>query len=138
MRQVPKQEENKQTTKICFVDKYEVKGKAGEGSNAIVKLIIERSTGTKLAMKSFKAKEHWPSACTEAQILSKLHHENIIRFEKLFKCRETIHMIVEYFEGSTLFDLARKRHKFSEEDTKYILVQILRALNHCHESGRRL
>ena len=62
----------------------------GEGSNAIVKLVVENKTGVKLAMKSFRGKSNWPSADDEAKILSNLNHKNIIKFKKVIKTSTTV------------------------------------------------
>jgi serine/threonine protein kinase len=121
------------SNKVTFADKYELKCVIGEGSNAIVKLLVERSTGVKLAMKSFKTKTNWPGAYTEANILSKLVHPNIIQFERLFRGVESVHMILEYFEGETLSDYCKRGPLHDERTTAKIVLALLTGLNHCHK-----
>lgn len=121
--------------KVCFSEKYEVKGIIGEGSNAVVKLLIDRTNNQSYAMKSFKSKENWPGACTEAQILNRLHHPNIIKFEKLYKGKEDMHMILEFFEGTTLEAFLKINKTIEEERAIKVVKQILNALGICHDLG---
>ena len=81
--------------KFSFSDQYTVMDTIGEGSNAIVKLVVENKTGVKLAMKSFRGKSNWPSADDEAKILSNLNHKNIIKFKKVIKTSTTVILSLE-------------------------------------------
>lgn len=130
-----KRKEHLMSNKVTFADKYEVKCIVGEGSNAVVKLLVERSTGAKLAMKSFKAKTNWPGAYTEANILNKLVHPNIIQFERLFKTKDSVHMILEFFEGETLSVYCRRGPVQNEDIAVKIISALLLGLNHCHKQG---
>jgi tRNA A-37 threonylcarbamoyl transferase component Bud32 len=132
---VKKKPEGKALITESFYSRYDIKGKIGEGSNAIVKEILEKETGRRYALKSFKPKGNWPSAKNEAKILSELDHPNIIKYEKTIKTTNNVHLVMELVDGCNLTEYLRKNGPVSEEALKGIIKQILMGLDHCHDKG---
>lgn len=132
---VKKKTENKALITESFYSRYDIKGKIGEGSNAVVKEILEKETGRRYALKSFKPKGNWPSAKNEAKILSELDHPNIIKYEKTIKTTNNVHLVMELVDGCNLTEYLRRNGPVQEEALKVIIKQILQGLDHCHDKG---
>ena len=91
--------------------KYEVtKETLGYGSFAVVKVCKERASGTELAIKIIaqeplitsmvknNRKPEWQSATTardEIDILTKIHHPNIIRVWDVYETKEALFIVMD-------------------------------------------
>jgi len=72
---------------------------------------------------------------TEVDILSKVHHPNIIKLEEVFETSEKVFMIMEIIQGGELFDKIVELQSYTEKDASHLVAQILSAVDHLHENG---
>ncbi len=70
----------------------------------------------------------------EIRTLARLEHPNIAKFYTAFKSENQVVMIMEYVDGVTLADEARKARLPLEKVLDYVR-QILSALSYAHENG---
>jgi len=121
-----------------FFKKYELGKVLGTGAFSEVKIAINRQTKEKFAVKIIdkskcKGKENMID--TEISILSKVHHENIVRLYDLYQIDNKIYLIMELVTGGELFDDIVRRGKYTESDAAKIVQKILLAIDYLHGMG---
>jgi len=121
-----------------FFKKYELGKVLGTGAFSEVKLAINKQTKEKFAVKIIdkskcKGKENMID--TEISILSKVHHENIVRLYDLYQIDNKIYLIMELVTGGELFDDIVRRGKYTESDAAKIVQKILLAIDYLHGMG---
>lgn len=90
-----------------------------------IKLYMKSKAQDKLRQKSIKR---------EIKILSKLKHENIVRFIDCFSTSENVYLVVELVDGTSLYELLKKQsnRRISESSARSIIKQVLQGLKYCH------
>jgi len=79
----------------------------------------------------------------EARLMSKLHHNNIVRLIDVFECDEKLHLIMEYCDGGDLRKKIRQKINnqhtglgedthFSYETIRFWMIQLSQALKVIH------
>ncbi|ORY46658.1 Pkinase-domain-containing protein [Neocallimastix californiae] len=121
-----------------FFKKYELGKVLGTGAFSEVKIAINRQTKEKFAVKIIdkskcKGKENMID--TEISILSKVHHENIVRLYDLYQIDNKIYLVMELVTGGELFDDIVRRGKYTESDAAKIVQKILLAIDYLHGMG---
>lgn len=61
-----------------------------------------------------------------------MDHPNILKMYEFFETSTHILLVTELATGGELFDEIINRGKFSEEDAKILLKQVLTCINYCH------
>lgn len=70
---------------------------------------------------------------SEARILARLKHPNIVRISRYFSAHDTAYFVMDYEEGTTLAALVRSRREgFDETWLRGILVPLLEGLRSIH------
>ena len=69
----------------------------------------------------------------EAENLSKLHHENIVKVLEVFEENNTAYYVMEYVEGETVDQYIRSRGHLSEGEALAITQDVASALSYMHE-----
>jgi serine/threonine protein kinase/endonuclease/exonuclease/phosphatase family metal-dependent hydrolase len=121
-----------------FFKKYELGKVLGTGAFSEVKLAINKQTKEKFAVKIIdksKCKGNENMIDTEISILSKVHHENIVRLYDLYQIDNKIYLIMELVTGGELFDDIVRRGKYTESDAAKIVQKILLAIDYLHGMG---
>lgn len=123
---------------LQFFKKYELGKVLGTGAFSEVKIAINRQTKEKFAVKIIdkskcKGKENMID--TEISILSKVHHENIVRLYDLYQIENKIYLVMELVTGGELFDDIVRRGKYTESDAAKIVQKILLAIDYLHGMG---
>jgi calcium-dependent protein kinase len=131
------------------LEKFEILKPIGEGSYGKVYLVQENGTNTQRAMKEIgrekqKTKKSPNSSNvvnnendevvlrTEIEVLKNMDHPNIIKIFEFYTTPDKFYLITEYYNNSTLLQHIQQKKKFSEEQTAFILFQILSAVNYLH------
>ncbi|SYW80354.1 related to calmodulin-dependent protein kinase [Ustilago bromivora] len=118
--------------------KYEVLPQIlGQGSFAVVKAVVERSTGEQRALKIIAKKPLKDSnekmLKEEITILGKVEHPNIIKMWDLFETREGVFIVTDLCRGGELFDRLVEKVHYNELDARHIVKQILQGVAYLHE-----
>ena len=92
-------------------------------------------TAVKIIKKNDAGEEDLNLLQREIDIMSKLHHKNIIQLNEVFEDNEAIYLILELVTGGELFDQIVSRGSYSERDAAAICKQILEAVHYMHQNG---
>ena len=141
------EQESTKAVKKDKLAKYEIGDSLGKGAYATVKLVINKNTQEKFAMKIYE-KENLNSnskkKCVykEIQILKKLRHKNIVKLKEVIITEKQILIVQELIEGISLREYYNNEirnqkgisiHK--ELIFKNIFRQIFEAMNYVHKLG---
>ena len=120
----------------ALTEEYEPEGQLGEGGYGQVYLVRHKKMNLLRAMKviSVKSKTSEKKTDEEIELLKQLDHPNIVKLFEYFSDDDKYYLITEYCKGGDLFDLIKKKKKFSELSASYIMFQIFRALIYCHNT----
>uniref|UniRef100_A0A1D1XP92 Calcium/calmodulin-dependent serine/threonine-protein kinase 1 n=1 Tax=Anthurium amnicola TaxID=1678845 RepID=A0A1D1XP92_9ARAE len=106
------------------------KAKKGElkGHDVAVKVIPKAKMTTAIAIEDVRR---------EVKILSALTgHKNLVQFYDAFEDEDNVYIVMELCEGGELLDrILARGGRYSEEDAKAIMVQILNVVSFCHLQG---
>jgi serine/threonine protein kinase len=117
---------------------YEVGELLGHGAFGAVYLVTERQSGQQYAMKEVALQPgdqaEREAAKSEAYLLRKLGHKNIVNLVETFESPRALWIIEEWCRGGELTDhLARGT--YSEHAVASVMVQLLEALQYLHSHG---
>ncbi|EGC31005.1 hypothetical protein DICPUDRAFT_157188 [Dictyostelium purpureum] len=121
--------------------KYNLRDVLGTGNFASVRLGVEKETGDKYAVKIIDKKKmsmtskRKDSLMDEVNVLTKVHHQNIISIKEVFTTPKNLYLILELVTGGELFDRIVAEKKFSEDTCRYILKQLCDAVAYLHSNG---
>ncbi|PIN04008.1 Ca2+/calmodulin-dependent protein kinase, EF-Hand protein superfamily [Handroanthus impetiginosus] len=106
------------------------KGKKGEMKNqqVAVKIISKAKMTTAIAIEDVRR---------EVKILKALSgHRNLIKFYDAFEDAQNVYVVMELCEGGELLDrILARGGRYTEEDAKNIVVQMLSVVAFCHLQG---
>jgi serine/threonine protein kinase/acetyl esterase/lipase len=109
----------------------------GHGSFAIVKLIKEKSSGEKRALKIIAKRplkeNNEKMLHEEIAILGKVEHPNIIKMWDLYETREGVFIVTDLCRGGELFDRLVEKVHYNELDARHITRQIFEGIAYLHE-----
>ncbi len=71
----------------------------------------------------------------EAELLSRLSHENILRIYDFLRTPDAMWLVLEYVEGVSLADLLGKVERLTVHAAAAIGIEVCRALAHAHARG---
>lgn len=71
----------------------------------------------------------------EIHALKNFDCDFIIKLYKIFQDDEYVYLVLEYVDGSELFEILCKKRRLDLQYVKYILAQLILALEHIHEKG---
>jgi serine/threonine-protein kinase len=119
---------------------YRILGKLGAGAMATVfkgkQLSLDRMVAIKVLPRKFsKNAEFIARFYAEGRAAAQLNHPNIVSAYDVGKAGEFHYFVMEYVDGSTVFDEIVKHKRFPESDAVDIAIQIAQALQHAHERG---
>ena len=111
----------------------------GEGSFGKVVLVRKKDSGTLHAMKvlqkhDIRIKSQENHTKTERLLLEIINHPFIINLEYAFQTQDNLYLITEFMQGGELFYHLRNNGKFTEEEAKFYICEIILALNHIHKN----
>ncbi len=119
---------------------FEVLKLLGEGSFGKVFLVRKKDSGKLLAMKtlykdSIQMNNQENHTKTERILLEIIIHPFIINLEYAFQTSDKLYLITEFMQGGELFYHLRNHGKFSEDEARFYICEILSALNHIHKTN---
>uniref|UniRef100_A0A0E0LNG0 Protein kinase domain-containing protein n=1 Tax=Oryza punctata TaxID=4537 RepID=A0A0E0LNG0_ORYPU len=105
-----------------------IKKGARKGDAVAVKVIPKAKMTTSIAIEDVRR---------EVKILKALAgHKNLVQFYDAYEDNDNVYIVMELCEGGELLDRILSRGgKYSEDDAKAVLVQILNVVSFCHIQG---
>jgi calcium/calmodulin-dependent protein kinase I len=70
----------------------------------------------------------------ELEMLQKMRHPHIVRFEDWFESRDKYYIITQLATGGELFDRICEKGKFTEKDASQTIRQVLEAVDYLHQN----
>ena len=140
-------ETNNSKTKKDKLSKYEIGDSLGKGAYAIVKLVTNKITHEKYAMKIYekeKLNSNSKKSCVykEIQILKRIRHKNIVKLIEVISTEKQILIVQELIEGISLREYYNNeiRHQkgisiHKENIFRNIFRQIFEAMDYLHKQG---
>jgi len=123
---------------MSITDKYIIQEELGRGAFSIVKLAIEKDTGTKYAVKMINKTtvgQDLVRLQTEIDILKKVNHPNIICLKDIIDTKNCLFLVTELVTGGELFDKIVELGSYSEKDAANLVVKMVSAIDYLHEIG---
>jgi serine/threonine protein kinase len=119
---------------------YQMLEKLGAGAMATVykakQLSLDRMVAIKvLPRKHTNNPQFVERFYAEGKAAAKLNHPNIVGALDVGKSGQTHYFVMEYVEGSTVYEQLTEKGPYSEERALQIGLQVANALNHAHEAG---
>ena len=112
----------------------------GKGGFGRVWKIQSKKTNTKYALKEMSKlkiidKKSEKSINSEREFLSKLNHSFIVNMHYAFQDRDNLYLVMDLLNGGDLrYHISRYR-KFSEEQTRFFLANIIYAIDYIHSNN---
>lgn len=122
-------------------EKYECTKQLGKGGFGKVFEVRNKTTGNLYACKKLTKLDidNLNKFRREIDILMKLDHPNIIKLYEIFEAPNSLYLIMEECQGGELFEKisehAENNEIYSEKDTANIMMQVLSAIEYCHNNG---
>lgn len=119
------------------LDDFELLRLIGTGSFAKVVLVRHKATGQLFAMKVLKKEELFrrnqiDHTKTERLILATLRHPFMVKLRYSFQTDHKLYMVLDFVRGGELFYHLRRAGKFSEEQTRFYVAEVVLALDYLH------
>ncbi|KAJ7091329.1 kinase-like domain-containing protein [Mycena belliarum] len=128
-----------------FLHLYEALDIIGNGAFGIIRKVRRKTDGLIFARKELNfermSERDRKQIVAEVNILKDLHHDHIVRYHDRYVDRDAgiLYILMEYCGGgdlSTVIKQALKQNRPIPEDAVWgYFMQILLALNHCHNTG---
>jgi serine/threonine-protein kinase len=123
-----------------LAERYLILDELGRGSYGVVFKAQDQENGRVVAIKtllpqSILDREVIDRFTREAQLVSRIDHENVISLYDYGQRDNLFYMVVEYVEGRSLTQLIEQDAPLSPEDAEHYASQILGALEHAHTQG---
>ncbi|KAK3950775.1 serine/threonine protein kinase [Pseudoneurospora amorphoporcata] len=123
-------------------DRYLVTDRTlGDGAHAAVYLATDVLTGQQLACKVHNLDRRPRShqilrrIRQEAMLLSYLDHPNILSIKAAFESAHSVYIFTELATGGDLFSLLSRERTLPELEIRWIIRQILNAVDYIHKKG---
>ncbi|GAB4847010.1 CDPK- kinase 5 [Ancistrocladus abbreviatus] len=128
-----------------FTCKYEVGGEVGRGHFGYTRVAVVKKgamKGQRVAVKIIpKAKMTTAIAIEdvrrEVKILKGLTgHSNLVKFYEAYEDSDNVYIVMEFCQGGELLDrILSMGGKYTEDDAKAVMMQILNVVAYCHLQG---
>ncbi|KAI9053466.1 hypothetical protein LZ554_002424 [Drepanopeziza brunnea f. sp. 'monogermtubi'] len=130
---------NRQTSP--FLQQYTLLEKLGKGHFAEVFLCVEKSTGTRFAVKIFtkqrgvEERSKTEGLQQEIAILMGVSHPNLLCLKDTFDEPNAVYLVLELAAEGELFNWIVMKQKLTEEETRKVFIQLFQAIKYLHERG---
>ncbi|MEM6750316.1 MAG: protein kinase [Planctomycetota bacterium] len=119
---------------------YQILGKLGAGAMATVyqarQLSLDRDVAIKvLPLKYSNDANFIRRFYDEGRAAAKLNHPNIVQAFDVGQAGEYHYFVMEYVDGSTVYDFIAKEGAYAEDRAIEIAIDVAQALEHAHQAG---
>ncbi|XP_019057974.1 PREDICTED: CBL-interacting serine/threonine-protein kinase 21 isoform X6 [Tarenaya hassleriana] len=120
--------------------KYKLGRTIGEGTFAKVKMAVDTTTGTYVAIKIIDKslvvhKGLQSQVKREIQTMKLLRHPHIVRIHEVIGTKTKICIVMEHVPGGQLSDKLAYRNKLKESEARKLFHQLIDAVDYCHNRG---
>ena len=143
-----------------LIERYRIVTKLGQGGFGITYIADDTQTGDTVVIKEFfytnycrrdtkantvlvsgggknalnfkRAKER---AIREAQTLTVIKHDNIVKAYQYFESNNTVYTVMEYVEGEELYRVIKQSKALDTDKALFYFIQLLEALQAIHRIG---
>lgn len=135
-----KSEPEKDNVTVVTKNHFQFQYVIGRGGFGKVWKVQKKKTDTLYAMKEMLksrvlAKRSVPSVMNERNLLATLKHDFIVNMHYAFQDRENLFVVLDLLEGGDLrYHLSRLK-KFTEEQTKFFVANLVVGLEYIHNQG---
>ncbi|MFG0256794.1 MAG: serine/threonine protein kinase [Phycisphaerales bacterium JB043] len=117
---------------------FRILGKLGAGAMATVfkakQLSLDRTVAIKVLPRKFSKNQDFINRFyDEGRAAAQLNHPNIVQAFDVGQAGEFHYFVMEYVDGSTVYEQIIRHKRYSETDAIDIAIQIAEALLHAHE-----
>ena len=91
-----------------------------------------KPVAVKLISRSRVREEDLEHVLEEVNIYLEMDHPNIARLFRVFCQKNALILVMEHCSGGSLAERLLRRSRFSEDEARLAVVQILRAVHYCH------
>lgn len=120
-------------------ERYEIGDELGSGAFSVVFTATQKHSSNTVAIKILDRYEDDDEQAEkfrhEIDIISSLHHENIVAFLELDQDEEHYYVVMECVQGGELFDRILDNGPFDPPAAACVLAQILKSLEYMHSLG---
>ncbi len=119
---------------------YKLLDKLGAGAMATVfkanQQSLDRTVAIKILPKKYMTDPQFVERFyAEGRAAAKLNHANIVQAIDVGKAGDFHYFVMEYVEGTTVYDHLVREGRYDEAQALDIVIQIAEALNHAHGKG---
>jgi polo-like kinase 1 len=119
--------------------KYSLGQLLGKGGFAKVFEVTDVSTGNAYAAKVIDKKSLMKpktkqKLLTEIKIHKSLNHSGVVKFVHFFDDEENVYILLEVCHCRSLMELMKNKQRLSEMESKFLMLQILNAVQYMHEN----
>jgi len=119
---------------------YQMLDKLGAGAMATVfkakQVSLDRTVAVKVLPKKFMTDPQFVERFyAEGRAAAKLNHPNIVQAIDVGKAGEYHYFVMEYVEGTTVYDHLVKHKRYEESEALKIVIEMADALKHAHDKG---
>lgn len=124
-----------------IMENYEVVKQLGKGGYGKVFRVKNKKTGELRACKQLSKLniENLEKFQREIEILKNTDHPNIIKLYEVYQSSNNFYLVMEECQGGELFDKIiehiDKDQMYSEKEAAEIIIQVLSAVEYCHNNG---
>ncbi|CAD5121174.1 DgyrCDS9709 [Dimorphilus gyrociliatus] len=118
---------------------FEIQKTIGKGNFAVVKLARHRITKSEVAIKIVDKTQldetNLKKVYREVEILKMLDHPNIVKLYQVMETKNMLYLVSEYAPNGEIFEYIAKRGRMRESDARRTFIQILAAVQYCHDKN---
>lgn len=129
---------HKQIGSKIKIGPYYIGKKLGQGTFGLVRLGTHIQTGEKVAIKILEKNRILENSDKtrverEIKILKSLHHKNIARLYSVIQTSTSIYLVMEYAEGSELFEYIVSHRRLNEYEACKFYHDIINGIDYIHQ-----
>lgn len=123
----------------AFLQQYTLLERLGKGHFAEVFLCVEKSSGTKYAVKVFTKhpgmdeRSKTDGLQQEIAVLMGVSHPNILCLKDTFNEKNAVYLVLELAPEGELFNHIVMKQKFNEDEARQLFVQLFQGIKYLHD-----
>ncbi|KAK6081843.1 CAMK rad53 protein kinase [Seiridium cupressi] len=123
----------------AFLQQYTLLERLGKGHFAEVFLCVEKSSGTKYAVKIFtkhpgmEERSKTDGLQQEIAVLMGVSHPNILCLKDTFNEKSAVYLVLELASEGELFNHIVMKQKFNEDEARKLFIQLFQGIKYLHD-----